>query len=177
MNMLKKLTMFIILLQLMIIGCGVYEPMEIVPDHIQTIRIVPFKNETQEMGLSSELTEEVINEFIKDGRLTVVNSDKADSILKGTIIEYTKIPISYDENFIATEFKLNMIINLSYYDNIEKLKLWEDKREGFDGGIENWVKYYVQQNAEFVETEEEAIQRLVEDTADKILHRTVYGWE
>jgi len=53
------------------ISCGVYQPIEIVPDHVRTIRINPVKNETQQIDLSSDLTEEVTNEFIREGRLTV----------------------------------------------------------------------------------------------------------
>jgi len=160
-----------------ICGCGIYEPIEVVPDHIQTFRINPVKNKTQQIGLTSDLTEEVINEIVKEGRLTVVSSPDADSSLDIIIIEYSKIPIAYDENFIAQEYKLNMIINLKFYDHIKKLKLWEDVRENLTGGIETWVKYYVGTDTEFPETEEEARQRLVQDIAKKILHRIVYGWE
>jgi outer membrane lipopolysaccharide assembly protein LptE/RlpB len=162
---------------LLLCGCGVYEPIEIVPDHIQTIRIEPFENNTQQIGLIADLTEELVNEFIKEGRLTVVSAPDADSTLKGTIVEYSKIPLSYDENFVVQEYKLTMIVNLKYYDNIQKVRLWEYTREDLLGGIEVWVKYYVGPDSAIPETEEEARDRLVEDVAEKILQRVVYGWE
>jgi len=158
-------------------GCGVYEPIQVIPDYIRTIYIEPVKNETQQIGIGSDLTEELINEFVKEGRLTVTNSENADSVLRTTAYEYSKIPISYDENFVVEEYKLSMIINLKYFDNIKKVKLWEDIRNDLHGGIEVWVKYYVGQESGFAETEEEARQRLIEEAAEKILHRTVYGWE
>ena len=160
-----------------IISCGVYQPIEVVPDHVQTIRINPVKNETQQIELSSDLTEEITNEFIREGRLTVVNRNDADSSIDVTVIEYTKIPISYDENFVAQEYKLNMILNLRFFDRVNKVKLWEDIRENLTGGIEAYVKYYAGPDPEFSETEDEARQRLIEDVAKLILQRTIYGWE
>ncbi len=171
-----KRKLYVVLIGL-IFGCGVYEPIELVPDYIRTLQIEPFKNETQQIGLSSDLTQEVINEFIKEGRLTVVNAENSDSVLEGTIIEYSKIPLSYDENFIAQEYQITLIVNLAYSDKIKKLKLWQDVRTGLTGGIETSVKYNVGADAAFAETEEEARQRLIEDISRKILHRTIYGWE
>jgi outer membrane lipopolysaccharide assembly protein LptE/RlpB len=158
-------------------GCGVYEPIEVIPDHIQTVRIQPIRNETQQIELTSDLKEEVINEFIKEGRLTVVSNEDSDSVLDITILDYSKMPIDYDENFVAQEYKLTMIINLKFYDNINQVKLWEDVRNDLTGGIEAWVTYFVGTDTEFAETEEEARTRLIQDVSKKILHRTVYGWD
>ncbi len=163
-----------------IAGCGVYEPINIVPDEIQNIRIEQFENKTGQIDIASDLTDEVIDNFIKDGRLTVVSSSDADSRLKGTVIEYKKIPVSYDANFIVTEYGLVLIVNLSYCDMINELKLWEETREDFasgSGGIETRVKYYVDDDSGVSETELEARERLLKDAADKISRRTIYGWE
>ncbi len=177
MKTLIKRTMLLLFSAGFISGCGVYEPIEVVPDYIRTLYIKPVKNETQQIGLSSALTQEVINEFVKEGRLTVVGSENSDSSLEATIVEYSKLPIAYNEHLIAQEYKLTMIVNLKFYDHVKKLKLWEDIRMELSGGIESNLKYYVGQEVEFAETEEEARQRLIEDIAGKILHRTVYGWE
>ncbi|MGM0441654.1 MAG: LptE family protein [Elusimicrobiota bacterium] len=158
-------------------GCGAYQPMEIVPDSIQSIRIKQFKNETDQIDFSEKLTEEVTDQFIREGRLTVKNSDNADSILEGTIYEYKKIPISYDENFITEEYRLTMIVNLTYYDMQREVKLWEEKREDYSGGIETSVTYYVGDTEGITETEDEAWERLIERASEKILNRTLYGWE
>ncbi|MBN2406873.1 MAG: hypothetical protein JXJ19_04175 [Elusimicrobia bacterium] len=174
-NYIKKY--ILVSLFFMIAGCSVYEPIGIVPDHIQTVRIEPFRNQTQQVRLSTDLTDLVVDKFIKEGRLSVVDTQNADSTLIGTIIEYTKMPIAYDENFVAQEYQLTMIVNLKYNDNIQKLKMWEDKKEGLSGGMEAWVKYYVGQDPVIAETEEEARQRLLEDLSTKILHRTLYGWD
>ncbi|MFH1415027.1 MAG: LptE family protein [Elusimicrobiota bacterium] len=158
-------------------GCGVYNPIEVVPDHIRTLNIKTFRNETQQIELTSALTEKVTDEFVREGRLTVVNTKESDSSLEGTIINYSKAPLGYDENFVAQQYMITLIVNIRFYDHINGVRLWEDIREDHTGGIETSVTYDVRPDAPFIETEEEARQRLLEDTAKKILHRTIYGWE
>ena len=173
----KKTLFIIITLSSILLGCGVYEPIDIIPDHLQTVRIEPVNNETAQIGISTELTRELIDEFIKEGRFTVTSARDADSVLYTTVAEYSQIPISYDENFVVQEYKLTVIANLEFVDNIERVRLWEEQRKGFTGGIEAWVNYSVSPETGFVETEEEARQRLIRDLAQRILHRTVYGWD
>ncbi len=158
-------------------ACAVYEPVEIVPDHIRTIYIEPFENDTQQLRLGAHLTRELTNDFIRDGRFSVSGRSGADSILSGTIVEYKKIPISFDENFIAEEYSLSMIVNLSFLDNIEKVTLWEEKWDELKGGLETRVRYYVGTDRAFTETEEDARERLIEEMSDAIVRRTVYGWK
>ncbi len=158
-------------------GCGVYEPVEIIPDHLQSIRIEPVRNETSQIGISSDLTQELIDEFIREGRFTVTSSPDADAILYTTVASYSQIPLSYDENFVVQEYKIAMVANLRFIDNVEKLTLWQEKREGFSGGIEAWVNYSVSPEVGITETEEEARERLIENLAQRILQRTVYGWD
>lgn len=160
-----------------IAGCGAYQPREIVPDQIRSIRIKQFDNKTDQMDFSEKLTEEVTTQFMREGRLTVENTENADSVLEGSIHEYKKIPISYDENFITEEYRLTMIVNLAYYDMEEEVKLWEEKREDHTGGIETSVTYYVGESQGITETEDEAWERLIERAAEKILNRTLYGWQ
>jgi hypothetical protein len=161
-------------------GCGVYEPIGIIPDEIRDVRIEQFENKTSQTDISEDLTEEVINNFIKDGRLTVVSRSDADSRLKGAIVEYRKIPVSYDANFIVNEYRLVMVVNLWYYDLVNEVKLWEEVRRdpaSGTGGIEARVRYYVGEEMGVTETEEEARQRLIKDAADRITRRTLHGWE
>ncbi|MEA3506014.1 MAG: LPS assembly lipoprotein LptE, partial [Elusimicrobiota bacterium] len=62
-------------------GCGVYEPIGIIPDEIRNIRIEQFENKTSQTDIAEDLTEEVIDNFIKEGRLSVVSRHDADSRL------------------------------------------------------------------------------------------------
>ncbi len=154
-----------------------YEPVEIVPDHIRNVRVVPVRNQTSQIGISTDMTEQIEEEFIREGRLRVTDSRDADSALYTTVVRYNKIPVSYDENFIVEEYQLSMVVELVFVDNIKELRLWEEKRKDHRGGIEASVIYNVSHDRGYTETEEEARQRLIKEIARRILQRTIYGWE
>lgn len=158
-------------------GCGVYEPIEILPDHLRSIRIDTVRNETSQVSLGRDLTQQLIDDFVREGRFNVTASEDADAILFTTIAEYSIIPIAYDENFVAQEYKLTMIVNLQFVDNIERVRIFDDRREGLSGGLEAWVNYNASPDMGFVETEEEARERLIRDLSERILQRTIYGWD
>jgi len=161
-------------------GCA-YTPVEILPKHIKTIAVPTLINKTARYGIESKLTDAVIEEFIRDGHLSISKKEEADAILTGEIVTYVLEPLSYDATEVVEQYKLWVVVNLSFRDLTTEEVLWEEKRESIDGnligGIEGDVRYYVTPKAgRTVETEEEAQDRLVVDLADRIVRRTVYGW-
>jgi len=161
-------------------GCA-YTPVEILPKHIKTIAVPTLINKTARYGIESKLTDAVIEEFIRDGHLSISKKEEADAILTGEIVTYVLEPLSYDATEVVEQYKLWVVVNLSFRDLTTEEVLWEEKRESIDGnligGIEGDVRYYVTPKAgRTVETEEEAQDRLVVELADRIVRRTVYGW-
>jgi len=161
-------------------GCA-YTPVEILPKHIKTIAVPTFINRTARYGIESKLTDAVIEEFIRDGHLSIVKKQEADAILTGEIVTYVLEPLSYDATEVVEQYKLWVVVNLSFKDSTTGQVLWEEKRESVNGnligGIEGDVRYYVTPKAgRTVETEEEAQERLVIELADRVVRRTVYGW-
>ncbi|MCJ7646767.1 LPS assembly lipoprotein LptE [bacterium] len=161
-------------------GCA-YAPVEILPKHIKTITVPTFINRTAHYGVESKLTDAVIEEFIRDGHLSIAKKKEADALLTGEVVTYVLEPLSYDATEVVEQYKLWVVVNLSFRDLTTGELLWEEKRESIDGnligGIEGNVRYYVTPRAgRTVETEEEAQERLVIELADRIVQRTVYGW-
>jgi hypothetical protein len=177
----KKSIFIIILLGVFLFfGCA-YTPVEILPQHIKRIAVPTFINRTARYGIESKLTDAVIEEFIRDGHLSIAKKEQADAILTGEIVTYVLEPLSYDAHEVVEQYKLWVVVNLTFKDLTTGEVLWEEKRESIDGnligGIEGDVRYYVTPRAgRTVETEEEAQDRLVIDLADRIVRRTVYGW-
>jgi len=171
---------FIWLALFLLFGCA-YTPVEILPKHIKTIAVPTVINRTAHYGLESKLTDAVIEELIRDGHLSVAKEKEADALLTGEIITYILEPLSYDATEVVEQYKLWVVVNLTFRDLTTGEVLWEEKRESLDGnlvgGIEGDVRYYVTPRAgRTVETEEEAQDRLVVELADRIVRRTVYGW-
>ena len=71
-----------------VMGCASpYTPApQLLPAHIKNIYIRPFVNNTNQYGLEEKLTLAVTDEFIRDGRMKIVNSEaEADGVVVGEI--------------------------------------------------------------------------------------------
>ncbi len=63
-------------------------PSRTLPAHIQRIYVREFKNSSRMYGLQADLTLFVNDEFLSDGRLDVVQSERSDVRLEGRIKSY-----------------------------------------------------------------------------------------
>ena len=181
------LTGFVLVTLCMAQGC-LYTPQTsggdiILPDRIKTIAVPTLDNKTAYYGINEDLTKAVIEEFIRNGRLTVTDIKDANAVLKGEIVKYLLVPVSYDENDVVEQKKLKIIVNLEFRDSSTDEILWEEKwtesPAGTEiGGIVEEVRFFVTDKGgtEIVETEEDARKRIVERLAEDIVRRTIYGW-
>lgn len=131
-----------------------------------------FENRTPRYGIEERLTDSVIRAFILDGRL--LPAKKGDGQIRGKIISYSKEPLSYDEEGYVAEYRIWMRVSLLLYDlHLDKV-LWEDE-------IEEGIRY-IPETSSLVcdgirpETEDEAMDRLIEEIASRIVSRTIDGW-
>lgn len=140
------------------------------PAYIKKITIPIFTNDTFKYGLESELTRIVIDEFITDGHLEIVNESDADAVLHGTINNYKLEPINFDTNEVVTEYKLTMSLQLEFEDRISKEMLWKEPN------IYEYVNYFPLGSGGTPETEQDAFERLAEILSKDVVRRTVEGW-
>lgn len=170
--MIPDVTKILLLISFIAIGCA-HLPRPILPLHIKRINIPIFVNKTLRYGLEEGLTEETINTFILDGRLTVVDKD-ADGELRGEIISYSREALSYDDEGYVVEYRIWMRVSLLFYDLINNEVLWTDE---IDSSI-NYVPYgsSLVGKGFIPEREEEAVDRLLKDLATRIVSRTLNGW-
>lgn len=142
----------------------------ILPQHIKSIMVRPMINKTQFVGLEEKLSLEVYQEFIRDGRLPIVNDEAdADGIVEGQIVRYIREPISYDAQNVAEEFKIWVLVNLRFIDRVANTVLWEEPR------LEQTYRYFVETRPGGV-TEEEAREQLWDLFARDIVKRTIEGF-
>ncbi|MGQ0645362.1 MAG: LPS assembly lipoprotein LptE [Elusimicrobiota bacterium] len=154
-------------------GCGesVYAPKpSLLPAHIRSATLRPFVNKTQYFGLEDKLLLRVSDEFLRDGRLIIVNNEsEADGVLAGEIVRYIREPIAFDSTGAEEEIKLWVIIDLKFIDRVNRILLWEEPR------LSHEYRYFVETRPGG-ETEEEARQRLWDLFARDIVRRTVEGF-
>lgn len=151
-------------------GCAAYKPAaQVLPQNIRKISVETFKNSTVYYGMEEKLTIKIVNEFIQDGRLAVVNPGEADGILHGEIISYVLEPLAYDENHVVKEYKLRVLVNISLSDREKNEVVWIEKY------LEGSYRFFNPQTSGGL-SEEEVREIIWDKLAKSILKRTIHGF-
>lgn len=82
----------------------------------RNIAIPVFKNSSSEPGIERSITARVRESFIRDGRLKLVNKQKAYLIFTGIINHYELRPVSFDDSDNVTEYWVIMNIDVKVRD-------------------------------------------------------------
>lgn len=141
------------------------------PDYMTNVAVPAFQNKTSQPNLETELTQQVVQEILVDGRMTLVDPEKATSILNGTIIRYVLDPLLLDVHNTPQQYKMRLILRLSLKDTKAGQDLWTED------DFEESTTYYVANNLGIVpEDESIARKRLIEQMSKRILKRVVEGF-
>lgn len=168
-------------LLLTLLGCG-YSTRSAANSSTKTIYIEPFKNDinyTSEFGearnirsyfplLESKITQAVVDRFLFDGNMKVVKEDMADLILRGSLIDYVRDPLRYDDNNNVQEYRVNLAVKLKLWDNKENKLVWEEPR--FVGQ----ATYFATGSQS--KSEAAAINDALVDLGRRVVERTVEQW-
>lgn len=170
----KKLWLMFVYSVLFLISCAApYDPApQLLPSYVQKVYIRPVVNNTNQYGLEDKFTKGIIDEFMQDGRLSVVsNESEADGVLVCEIKRYVLQPLTYDANMVTEQYKLWVLINAYFVDKHENVTLWvEPNMEG------------IQIYADAVKvgfggmTEEQAREHIWEKLSRDIVKRTLSGF-
>lgn len=166
-------------------GCG-YTTRSAISGEFRTVYIAPFVNKidiTKESDVGSQykvyrplletdITREVNHKFLWDGNLKPVSSEKADLTLKGELVEFVRDPVRYDDNEEVEEYRLNLRVNLTLWDNRKDKLVWEEKN--FTGDTTYFTSFHPVVSERI--TESQAITNAITDLARRIVERTVEEW-
>ncbi|MDR3275047.1 MAG: LPS assembly lipoprotein LptE [Endomicrobium sp.] len=123
-----------VLFSITLISCAsLYDPaVQILPEHVKKVYVRPFINNTKQFGLEAKFMNAVIGELLSDGRLSLVNTEgQSDAVLTVTIKRYILQPLIYDINGITEQYKLWVIVGVSFIDKYNNTILWtESNMEG-----------------------------------------------
>ena len=107
-------------------GCG-YTQHAKLPNDIKTIAIQTFQDEippdrrfAYRPGLEIELTNAILDRFIFDGNLKVVDQTRADAVLTGTIIAYEQEGLRFDDLESVEEYRLFLVVSFKLVDQKTK---------------------------------------------------------
>lgn len=164
----KKVLLFWFIFSLS--SCGHF-PVRTLPEHINSIYIPIFINQTFQYHLGEIITNTIIEAFIKDGRLEVVDKKSADAELKGKVISYEKVPFSYDRKGNITKYKLSITVSFELIDLRDDNLLWKDEYQEVILYVPSSSSY---EPREFdITCEQEAINKILSKIAYYVVKRTM----
>lgn len=172
-------------LLLIVSGCG-YTTRSMISDRFRSIYITPFVNKidfTQETALAnkykvnrplleSEITKAVIAKYVFDGNVRPQDKESADLTLKGELKEFRRDPLRYTENNDVEEYRINIVVDISLWDNRENKIIWEEYN--FTGDSSYFTNFATGNVT--IKSEDTAITDAVKDLARRIVERTVEQW-
>lgn len=137
-----------------------------IPDWIQTIYIAPFNNKSTELMLSSWITDELRQEFMRSRLLRLTPKESADVILEGEVGAVSTGGLSYMRSDIAVERRISIECSIKLKNRKTGDVLWESSNitrdEGFLTG---------QELMETTVRKENALRKISRYMAQEIYHR------
>lgn len=147
------------------ISCGIYTFSPSALGDIRSLAIPLFENQTPESGLREDLTDRLSQAFVDDNTLRVVPEGRADAIIRGSVVSYSREAYTYSEAEVVSEYIVRIGINVEFVEKKSGEIIWEERN------MSNWGTYDSATQGED-DGKEMAIGKLVED----ILNKTVKGW-
>lgn len=95
------------------------------PSSVKKISVSVLENRTAESGIENIITNDIIYEFTRNGKV-VVKKDDADAGLTGTIESVSDEAISHRGDQISLERRVNVVLNLKLTGNDGKI-IWTAK--------------------------------------------------
>lgn len=134
------------------------------PDHIRTIAVVPFENETNRFELTQEVHEALLRQLPRSLGLTTAGEEAADAVVTGTILRYELTAPLYRrgqqaETVQVLQREVVLVVRVEVLDRENYTILWDQQQLRVVG-----------QYLDASETEEvgrtEAIELLVQEIVD-----------
>jgi len=134
------------------------------PEHIRTIAVQPFENETTRFELTGEIFDEVLRNVPRALGIRTAGEDVADAVVRGAITRYEVVAPNYraageGQAAQVLQRQVNITVSVEIVDLVENVILWESRTVSSQGTF-----------VEASETEDvgraEAIELLVQKIVD-----------
>jgi hypothetical protein len=151
-------------------GCGIYSFSGAVPGGIKTIAVPLFDNMTSEYGIREQMTDAVIDRFLRDNLIKVVDLSRAEAILRGQITQVSDQPYTFqstDSTETVQEYRVIISVTVSMENTQTGETTWSQN-------FSEWGTYPFSSGSSTDRDQGilEAITKLTEDISNKV----VSGW-
>lgn len=146
-------------------GCRVHTGEIVLPDQPKTIAVPIVQNRTYEYGAEERLTDILIQELIRDGRLRVVSQGRADLEMQAVLTRYDLKKVSLNRDEQAVVFNLDTAVTVTLKD-LRSGKVLFEERKFEESGV------FFLSNQPQTRREEQIYVRLAEAMISQLLE----GW-
>lgn len=163
----KKIILIIPIVLLLLTQCVKYSFKGALPSYLKTISIPLFEDRTAWAGMREDVTTKVIDAFIRDNTLSVIDDEEsADLLLEGTIsrIQEKYVAITPEEN--VEEKQIWVYINAKCINRKTEDDLWSGMVS--DYGVVEGAGNLDELNTAIAD----AVDKIVED----IVNKTIAAW-
>ena len=133
------------------------------PDHIRTVAILPFDNDTNRFELTQEIHEELLQTLPRALGVTNAGEDVADAVVRGRIVRYDLTAPLFRANQVNNQVdvlqrQVSIRVEVELIDLVENVILWDDR------GLSTLGQYLEGEPEEIgrIEAVELLVQRIVD---------------
>ncbi|MCK4577546.1 MAG: hypothetical protein KAU50_02070 [Candidatus Marinimicrobia bacterium] len=176
----------LLLASLLMGSCGMYSFRGNLPVHIESVAIATVINQTSEYLLTDMAYDLVTDLFIRENVLRVGDSESADSELQLTVTRVTDKPATYDVEEIVEEWRIDIHLQVVWYDIARNRPLFEKKFSSFthyppggdigSDGVDNDGDGEIDESDEFGDPREFALRIALDQISTDILNEVLSTW-
>lgn len=148
-------------------GCR-YQVAKGVAEHIRTVEVNMFRNDTFSQGLEGELTQAIIDEINLVPGLQVVNSG-GDAVLHGEILKVLNIPYLSDVKGRPYAFQIHVVSEFSLEDSETGVVLIDQRKVASSRSSGSAGRYDVNRDESRGSAEASAVRALAKDMVEIML--------
>ena len=166
--------LLLITLAAVVTGCGytLAGKASNIPEDVREVYVEPLENETSRSQVEQILSQAIIDELVTRRQFTVINErDGADAILRGSVLEFSVRPVTFDATGLANNFEITIAADMSFQRPLaagqdEPEVIWSNPRYVFreDYPLEDdAANYFDRENLAIEETSVRFAETMVTD--------------
>ncbi len=162
-----------LILLIAILGCGYHlaGTGSSLPEHIHTIGLPIFVNNTQGYQVEQKITDSIQTVLIQRGKYKVIpESEGVDALLKGTINSVSLVPVTFDNEGVAQDYSVIITAKVTFSDQIDKKILFQNPSFVFRG------QYAINQDEIYFDKQSTTIDEIAQDFAESVVSAILEGF-
>jgi hypothetical protein len=135
------------------------------------VAIPVFENTTTEYTLELDVTNAVIDRFVKDNHLRVVDERSANAVIHGKLTGYKNSVFGFSAADRSQEYRVTLTCSVVFKDLVKNREIWNEP------ALVKTANYFVVDvPGDSARTELDGRKEAITKIADEILTRSVEGW-